>query len=46
MIASAWLPSSHGVYKERVEEMVGTRELDLHYEPHALWGVPDYVPGF
>jgi len=44
MIASAWLPSSHGVYKERVEEMVGTRELGLHYEPYALWGVPDYIP--
>ncbi len=44
MIASAWLPSSHGVYKQSVEEEVPTRELGLHYEPYALWGVPDYVP--
>ena len=44
MLASAWLPSSHGIYKERVEQQVETRELGLHYEPYALWGVPDYVP--
>ena len=44
MIASAWIPSSHGLYKARVEEQVATREVGLHYEPYALWGVPDYVP--
>ncbi|NMY84585.1 glycine/betaine ABC transporter [Pseudomonas sp. WS 5411] len=44
MIASAWIPSSHGMYKARVEEVVATRELGLHYTPYALWGVPDYVP--
>jgi len=44
MIASAWLPSSHGVYKKSVEELTPTRELGLHYEPYALWGVPDYIP--
>lgn len=44
MIASAWIPFSHGVYKERVEQVVPTRELGLHYEPYALWGVPEYVP--
>jgi len=44
MIASAWLPFSHGIYKESVEEMVPTCELGLHYEPYALWGVPDYIP--
>lgn len=44
MIASAWIPSSHGLYKTRVEEKVATRELGLHYEPYALWGVPDYIP--
>lgn len=44
MLASAWLPSSHGMYKARVEEVVPCRELGLHYEPYALWGVPDYVP--
>ncbi|MDQ7988332.1 MAG: glycine betaine ABC transporter substrate-binding protein [Candidatus Dactylopiibacterium sp.] len=44
MVVSAWLPSSHGLYQRRVEEVVPTREFGLHYEPHALWGVPDYVP--
>lgn len=44
MLASAWLPSSHGIYKEQVEQQVDTRELGLHYQPYALWGVPDYVP--
>lgn len=44
MIASAWIPFSHGAYKRRVEEVVATRELGLHYEPYALWGVPEYVP--
>ncbi|MGL6258982.1 glycine betaine ABC transporter substrate-binding protein [Vibrio sp. WXL210] len=44
MLSSAWLPSSHGVYKADVEEVVPLIELGLHYEPYALWGVPDYVP--
>jgi glycine betaine/proline transport system substrate-binding protein len=44
MLASAWLPSSHGGYKDTVEESVPLVELGLHYEPYALWGVPDYVP--
>lgn len=44
MLASAWLPSSHGIYKRNVEQQVQTRELGLHYQPYALWGVPDYVP--
>ncbi|GLK91200.1 glycine betaine ABC transporter substrate-binding protein [Pseudomonas turukhanskensis] len=44
MLASAWLPDSHGGYKAMVEETVATRELGLHYQPYALWGVPDYVP--
>lgn len=44
MLASAWLPSSHGGYKAEVEETVPLRVLGLHYEPYALWGVPDYVP--
>ncbi|PZW77413.1 glycine betaine/proline transport system substrate-binding protein [Pseudomonas sp. 2848] len=44
MLASAWIPSSHGLYKAQVEEQVATRELGLHYTPYALWGVPDYVP--
>lgn len=43
MIASAWLPSSHGLYKEMAEEKIETKELGLHYEPYALWGVPEYV---
>lgn len=44
LLCSAWLPSSHGGYKEDVETEVPLLELGLHYEPYALWGVPDYVP--
>lgn len=44
ILSSAWLPSSHGVYKSDVEETEQLIELGLHYEPYALWGVPDYVP--
>ncbi len=44
MLSSAWLPSSHGIYKSDVEEVEPIIELGLHYEPYALWGVPDYVP--
>lgn len=44
LLASAWLPSSHGGYKADTEEVVSLIELGLHYEPYALWGVPDYVP--
>ncbi|CAM2996526.1 glycine betaine ABC transporter substrate-binding protein [Vibrio rarus] len=44
LLASAWLPSSHGIYKADVETVIPVLELGLHYEPYALWGVPDYVP--
>ena len=44
MVSSAWLPSSHNVYKKDVETKIDVVELGLHYEPYALWGVPDYVP--
>lgn len=44
MLASAWLPSSHGIYKSGVEEIVELLELGLHYKPYAHWGVPDYIP--
>ncbi|MGL6313597.1 glycine betaine ABC transporter substrate-binding protein [Vibrio sp. WXL103] len=44
LLSSAWLPSSHGIYKADVEEAVPLIELGLHYQPYALWGVPDYVP--
>ncbi|PKG75449.1 glycine/betaine ABC transporter [Shewanella sp. GutCb] len=44
MLSSAWLPSSHGIYKADVEELEPLIELGLHYEPYAHWGVPDYVP--
>jgi glycine betaine/proline transport system substrate-binding protein len=44
LLTSAWLPSSHGAYKADVEKEVPLMELGLHYEPYALWGVPDYVP--
>ena len=44
LLASAWLPSSHGIYKADVEQVMPLVELGLHYEPYAHWGVPDYVP--
>lgn len=44
MLSSAWIPSSHGVYKENVEKEIKIVELGLHYKPYALWGVPSYVP--
>lgn len=44
MLISAWLPSSHGGYKTDVEEVRPVIEVGLHYEPYALWGVPDYIP--
>lgn len=44
MLTSAWLPSSHGVYKHNVEKSVSLIELGFHYQPYALWGVPDYIP--
>lgn len=44
MIASAWIPSSHGGYKADVQSKVDVTELGWHYSPYALWGVPDYVP--
>lgn len=44
LLASAWLPASHGIYKAEVEKQVAVRELGLHYQPYALWGAPDYVP--
>ena len=44
MLSSAWLPSSHGIYKSDVEEVEPLLELGLHYKPYALWGVPDYIP--
>ncbi|WP_026970821.1 glycine betaine ABC transporter substrate-binding protein [Aliagarivorans marinus] len=44
LLSSAWLPSSHGVYKADVEQAESLLELGLHYQPYALWGVPDYVP--
>ena len=44
MISSAWIPSSHGVYKADVEKEVPVVELGIHYKPYALWGVPSYIP--
>jgi glycine betaine/proline transport system substrate-binding protein len=44
LLTSAWLPSSHGVYKSDAEEVTPLIELGLHHEPYALWGVPDYIP--
>lgn len=44
MLSSAWLPSSHGIYKADTEQVEPLIELGLHYQPYAHWGVPDYVP--
>ncbi len=44
LLCLAWLPSSHGLHKENVEEVMPLIELGLHYQPYALWGAPDYVP--
>lgn len=44
LLASAWLPSSHGIYKADVELVMPLIELGLHYQPYAHWGVPDYIP--
>ncbi|MCF4173814.1 glycine betaine ABC transporter substrate-binding protein [Vibrio mediterranei] len=44
ILTSAWLPSSHGIYKQDVEQKRPVIELGLHYEPYAHWGVPSYVP--
>lgn len=44
MLASAWLPSSHGIYRADVEQVQPLIELGLHYQPYAMWGVPDYIP--
>ena len=42
MVASAWLPGSHGAYVAPYEEELIM--LGVLYEPYAIWGVPDYVP--
>lgn len=44
LLASAWLPSSHGGYRAEVQKTIPLTNLGLHYKPYALWGVPDYVP--
>ncbi|MCL1125117.1 glycine betaine ABC transporter substrate-binding protein [Shewanella surugensis] len=44
LLTSAWLPSSHGMYKQDVEHVISLTELGQHYAPYALWGGPDYVP--
>lgn len=44
LLSSAWLPHSHGVYVADVAADVPLRELGLHYQPYAFWGVPEYVP--
>ncbi|KJG61971.1 glycine/betaine ABC transporter [Photobacterium kishitanii] len=44
ILCSAWLPSSHGIYKANVEAVQPLIELGLHYKPYALWGVPNYIP--
>lgn len=42
VLASAWLPSSHGEYLAPFQDEV--LEVTVLYEPYCIWGVPDYVP--
>lgn len=42
LVASAWLPASHGAYLAPSANEV--ERLTVLYEPYCLWGVPDYVP--
>ncbi len=42
MLVSAWLPGSHGAYLAACGDDV--IKLGVLYEPHAIWGVPDYIP--
>ncbi len=42
MICASWLPGSHGVYIDPIEQDIV--RLAAIYEPYALWGVPDYIP--
>lgn len=42
ILASAWLPGSHGGYLAPIEPEV--EKLTVLYEPYTFWGVPDYVP--
>lgn len=44
ILCSAWLHSSHGMYRAEVEKTTTLLELGLHYQPYALWGVPHYIP--
>ena len=42
VVASAWLPASHGEYLAPLQNEV--EKLAVLYEPYCIWGVPDYVP--
>ena len=42
LVASAWLPSSHGAYLAPALDEV--EKLTVLYEPYCIWGVPDYIP--
>lgn len=42
ILASAWLPASHGRYIKTYESRV--QILTPHYEPYCIWAVPSYVP--
>lgn len=42
IVASAWLPASHGGYLAPALDEV--EKLTVLYEPYCIWGVPDYIP--
>jgi glycine betaine/proline transport system substrate-binding protein len=42
LVASAWLPDSHGGYL--APSLDAVEKLTVLYEPYCIWGVPDYIP--
>jgi len=42
LVCSAWLPGSHGIYVDPIEDRI--TKLGVLYEPYALWGIPDFLP--
>lgn len=42
MLVSAWLPASHGDYLAASKKP--SVSLGVLYQPHCIWGVPDYIP--
>lgn len=41
LLASAWLPGSHGQYLEPFKEQI--IQMGTIYSPYCIWGVPEYI---